>query len=91
MNSSHGYWQAKFILGANFAHKATESQWRWQLSLARKENPWHESLRCWQTVFAGLASGVCGVLATEAVKWIKARVCGLQAGVDGQATTGGVA
>lgn len=48
MNSSHGYWQAKFILGANFAHQATESYWRWQLSLARKENPRHESFNRWQ-------------------------------------------
>lgn len=48
MNSSHGYWQAKFILGANFAHQATEPYWRWQLLLARKENPWHESLHRWQ-------------------------------------------
>lgn len=84
MNSSHGYWQAKFILGANFAHKATESYWRWQLSLARKENPRHKSLRCWQTVFLNLANGVCGVLATEAVNWLKATVLG------SQATTGGV-
>jgi hypothetical protein len=69
----------KFILGANFAHQATESYRHWQLLLARKENPWHESLRCWQTVFSSLANGVSGVLATEAVNWIKARVCGLQA------------
>lgn len=78
MNSSHGYWQAKFILGANFAHQATESYRRWQLLLARKENPWHESLRCWQTVFLNLANGVSGVLAMETVYWLKATVLGSQ-------------
>lgn len=94
MNSNHGYWQAKFILGANFAHQATESYRRWQLSLARKENPWRslctadrQSLLAWQYgSLWSLGYGGSLVWLGVAVCWLKARYVAYRRVEDGQAT-----